>query len=1061
MENNKILIGIQFTENDAAGKISHTYIELYVVRDITLMQLLDGVKYGLAKLAKESPDNRDIYKHCFEIYAKCISDTSRNALGQQVFKNITFTSFNAAAQSAYIGDERFTFSLDDTSKQLCELGFITSSRIIFDATGAFSPRGMLDTDNIIEAFNPKTSSRIFFPEYNISTRQMFQFDATPVEIIAPADPPQKPNHGLLQMLIPSILSLAILLVVRIAMTSMSSGVGAGATMIVLSVAMGIVTIVTTILNWKRQKKSFSDSLKKWRTQYENYIDRLLAQIKKRQTQDAQKLDELYPDVLTLINQGDRGVYSLNDNLYSRAPQDSDFLTFRIGVSNDVESKFEIHGDGKDVVFSQASFDIVTDDSGNDRVRLYLREEISNKTKNLENFSNLPGVISRKYSKMNNAPLLFSLHNKGALGIVDREVDTTISKSNYFISRMIFELCYYHSPEDLQFVAFFKGSRQWDEIEDTVFRYKFMPHFHGLFSDKSQFVFDETSASLVMSSLLTMMNSRQAQSQTDDASTPHVVIIVFEEHGLKEHALAEYLPAAPRLGSEYVNTLGLSYVFVAKHKEYLPAYCDDIVCFDNGEMTITPRHNVDEKKAFRYDAWSSAANKDHFFAQFTDDVMWSSRFLSSVYYAHIAQNGKVPSSVSMYEVIEKGGASLTDTVRSNWGIDSSHSIPNITESLRVPVGKTETGVAFLDLHEKADGPHMLVAGTTGSGKTETVISYLLGLCMQYRPDELNLLLVDMKGGGFTKRIGHLPHVVGAVTDVDGDENGTSAEYMLSRFLYAMKAEIKRRKLLFNKMHVDSIDAYIQACKDIEGYIENKKISGAEADLLRTTAKNNLLSHLILVVDEFTELKRFTNENSEIDFIGEITTIARVGRSLGFHIILISQNIEGAITEDIRVNSKARLCLKVATRQASKDMIGTELAASPFMPGNGRAYLLVGTGSKFEYFQSAYSGASTEEIVPVEITLASKTGAFSCFYRSDKDNLTLRKRMAELKKTGKSKTQLETISDAICSVYQNDLQNDLNKAGLPHTVFRAPLPKYITWDHYKKDIVILEDRKEELN
>jgi S-DNA-T family DNA segregation ATPase FtsK/SpoIIIE len=360
---------------------------------------------------------------------------------------------------------------------------------------------------------------------------------------------------------------------------------------------------------------------------------------------------------------------------------------------------------------------------------------------------------------------------------------------------------------------------------------------------------------------------------------------------------------------------------------------------------------------------------------------------------------------------------------------------------------------LDLHEKTDGPHMLVAGTTGSGKTETIISYLLGLCMQYRPDELNLLLVDMKGGGFTKRIGHLPHVVGAVTDVDGDENGTGAEYMLSRFLYAMKAEIKRRKLLFNKLHVDSIDAYIQACKDIEGHIEKKKIGGAEAEGLRATAKNDSLAHLILVVDEFTELKRFTNENSEIDFMGEITTIARVGRSLGFHIILISQNIEGAITEDIRVNSKARLCLKVATRQASKDMIGTELAASPFMPGNGRAYLLVGTGSKFEYFQSAYSGASTEEIVPVEITLASKTGAFSCFYRSDKDNLTLRKRMAELKKLGMSKTQLETISDVVCSVYR-DNRDAINA---PHIVFSTPLPTCITWDHTYHAVIEVDARK----
>lgn len=92
----------------------------------------------------------------------------------------------------------------------------------------------------------------------------------------------------------------------------------------------------------------------------------------------------------------------------------------------------------------------------------------------------------------------------------------------------------------------------------------------------------------------------------------------------------------------------------------------------------------------------------------------------------------------------------------------------------------------------------------------------------------------------------------------------------------------------------------------------------------------LSHLVLVVDEFTELKRFSSESNDVDFIAEITTIARVGRTLGFHIILVSQNIEGAITDDIRVNSKARICLKVATKQASKEMIGTPAAAAPTMP-----------------------------------------------------------------------------------------------------------------------------------
>ena len=107
---------------------------------------------------------------------------------------------------------------------------------------------------------------------------------------------------------------------------------------------------------------------------------------------------------------------------------------------------------------------------------------------------------------------------------------------------------------------------------------------------------------------------------------------------------------------------------------------------------------------------------------------------------------------------------------------------------------------------------------------------------------------------------------------------------------------------------------------------------------------------------------------------------------------------------------------------------------------------GTGSKFEYFQSGYSGSSTLEDVPIEITLASKTGAYSTFYRSDKDNTKLIEKKIELKKAGSSKTQLEAINDAICNIY-GEIKSSMIE---PHIVFRAPLPTCIAMD--KKGNVI---------
>ena len=1048
MENNKLLIGVQFTYRDDDGKDKHINIELYVIRDITLYQLLSGVKYGLARLTDQDSENNQIYLKCSDVYKNCVSKVGTGNDGRQFLTHITFTSFNqTVAGNGATGGSRFAFYCDDIYKPLCDLGFITSSRLIFDETGSFSPQGMLDTSNLIEAFDPHFSQKIFFPEYNISTRQLWQFDDTPVKIIAPTDPPKKNKNGLFIMLLPSLLTVGVLMIVR------SVFMDGGVAMLALSAAMGVTAAITTVINWKRQKKEYAESLNDWRTQYQEYIDNLILSVKSRQQHDVAKMHELYPDMLSLINTDANGIYALNENIYSRAPEDGDFLAFRVGVSDNVRSRFEIKGDDKDVVFSEANYDIIHDNIGNEHLKLYLREE-SRDDPTKPNLCKLPADISLRFRDLKNAPLLYSLKDKGALGIVDYDVDNVMSRAQYFISRMVFELCYYHSPENLQFVMFFNTETEWSKIENTINRYKFMPHFRGLFPDRSQFVFDNNSASSVLSSLLPILGSRRAYSQTEgSAPIPHIVFIVFDDHNLKEHAFAEFLPKVPEEGKPFVNDLGLTFIFATKYKEYLPPYCDDIVSFRGDSMTLAPRENVRETMTFRYPALYSAPDFKQFFAQYTTTVSRAFRFFSSVYYAQIAQNGKVPSAVGFYELFDFGRDHLNEQLKKNWGCGTERAVPSVTQSLRVPIGKTETGLAYLDLHEKADGPHMLVAGTTGSGKTETVISYLLGLCMLFRPDELNLLLVDMKGGGFTKRIGHLPHVVGSVTDVDGDENGTGAEYMLGRFLFAMKAEIKRRKLLFNKLHVDSIDGYIQACKNINSHIEQKKIPPEEAESVRETAKTSPLSHLILVVDEFTELKRFTTENNDIDFMGEITTIARVGRSLGFHIILISQNIEGAITEDIRVNSNARLCLKVATRQASKDMIGTELAASPSMPGNGRAYLLVGTGSKFEYFQSGYSGAGVEDDIPVEIIHASKCGAYSSFYRSDRDNRELIAKKAELKRSGQSRTQLEAVTEAICATYNSEK----DVLGVPHKVFRAPLPTCIALDK-DNNVVDLSKKKD---
>lgn len=517
----------------------------------------------------------------------------------------------------------------------------------------------------------------------------------------------------------------------------------------------------------------------------------------------------------------------------------------------------------------------------------------------------------------------------------------------------------------------------------------------------------------------------------------------------------------------MNALGLTFIFIQSVKDKLPKYCGNIVDIDkdnpNGRKSSL-RYNILSRETLNVlsvgDSDNTKANdtdklieykhfqNDYIFDEkkYSDNFKLAFKQLSAIYYTRVAENGKVPSMVTLFELYDYNLQKIQNNEVKESILDSWKNVEknDVTRNMCVAIGKNEHGAMYLDLYEKADGPHMLVAGTTGSGKSETVITYLIGLCMKFSPLDLNLMLVDMKGGGFSDRLGDLPHCVGVVTDTAGEDEGTSAAYMLKRFLESLNAEIKRRKLLLSSLGVDNVDSYIRALrvinqiKELESESSNqeeidrlkKKLNEKQASVLDKDIKEfSPLSHLVLVVDEFTELKRFSNESNDIDFIAEITTIARVGRTLGFHIVLVSQNIEGAITDDIRVNSKARICLKVATKQASKEMIDSPVAAAPTMPLNGRAYLLVGTGTRFEYFQSAYTGANKNLNVeaPITVTEVSNSGKFNdSFYSSKKDNEIEKKKNEHI---NEHDTQLAYITSTIIEMSQ-----DMKK---PRQIFLPPL------------------------
>lgn len=1072
MKNNEIMISTKFEFNNHKTQI----LSFLVLNDITLSALIEAIYYGLKK-SKE-------YGDCFELFDEYIR--TRKEL-QVLYTSKGSHSIIDFTQKVKDGEE----SKRIYDMELFKLGFVTSSCILVTLNTEVKNSALFTKVENSYILKEKDSL-----EYNISTRRLNVIESSVIDIISPNDMPQRDKSTLLDVVIPTVLSTGGMLAARFLIMRLAPGASSmGNTMLLMSGAMGVVSLVTSFYSYMKKRTDYKKNVEEWKTNYENYISRIIKTIKEWQESDIVYLNSVYPNMDTLFN----NTSEINNIIFSRSQNDNDFMKISLGTSNEVKPLFEIKSEKKDNIFYDIYYKMRKSNDGIDIIVLSKKadkklkkltpEEISEKERNkflltdlAYNFANKgvdeknDEIIGFNYLRSvsgKNPPLLLDLKNCGALGVISNDIQT----SHSFIRHIIFELSYYHSPEDIQFVFFFDEEKNLERQNALIEDYRYLPHTNELFDGISQFVFDKESSGIVFGQLLSIMNNRSSNKREDiedgisDQKQTQVVCVVFYDYDIKETGFSKYLPEVPKEGEPYVNSLGLTFIFIQAVKDMLPKYCGNIVNIDKEnekERKVSLRYNIlsretlnvlsedkddktkanDTDKLIEYKYFRNEYIFDH--EKYRDKYALAFKQLSAIYYTRVAENGNVPSMVTLFELygynsekIENG--EVRQSIAESWKNTEKN---DVTRNLCVPIGKNEHGSMYLDLYEKADGPHMLVAGTTGSGKSESIITYLIGLCMKFSPMDLNLMLVDMKGGGFSDRLGNLPHCVGLVTDTAGEDEGTSAAYMLKRFLESLNAEIKRRKLLLSSFGVDNVDSYIRALriirqiKELESEPENteiilklkKKLNEKQTKLLDRDLKElSQLSHLVLVVDEFTELKRFSNESSDVDFIAEITTIARVGRTLGFHIILVSQNIEGAITDDIRVNSKARICLKVATKQASKEMIGNTAAAAPTMPLNGRAYLLVGTGTRFEYFQSAYTGANKNLNIeqPVIVTQVTNSGKFNSeFYSSKKDNIIKKKKSENV---SEHDTQLAYIVNTII-----DIGKESEK---PRQIFLPPLPAII--------------------
>lgn len=259
-----------------------------------------------------------------------------------------------------------------------------------------------------------------------------------------------------------------------------------------------------------------------------------------------------------------------------------------------------------------------------------------------------------------------------------------------------------------------------------------------------------------------------------------------------------------------------------------------------------------------------------------------------------------------------------------GILAAYESCDVTADVSAPIGIGERGRIMLDIFEKGAGPHGLIAGTTGSGKSELLTSMILAFAMRYPPDRLAFFLIDYKGGGMSNLFGDLPHLIGNISNLSKAES--------QRAMIALNSENIRRQKIFAKHCVNNISDYTKLYD--KGLVDEP------------------LPHIVIVVDEFAELKK-----QESDLMDRLISVAQVGRSLGMHLILATQKPAGVVDDRIRANSRFKIALRLAERSDSVDMLGKADAAS--IRECGRAYLQVGNDEIYECFQSGYAMAPARE------------------------------------------------------------------------------------------------------
>ena len=476
-----------------------------------------------------------------------------------------------------------------------------------------------------------------------------------------------------------------------------------------------------------------------------------------------------------------------------------------------------------------------------------------------------------------------------------------------VQTLLFQVAAFHSYKDVEFIALVPDDKYVEDFKD----WRWLPHFKIQTLNLRGIVHSDRSRDMVLNSFYQLITKRKNEIKEEREKqeikfSPHYVFTILDDFHLFGHGLNEYL-------AEDMSKYGVTVIWCKESQAMLPETVTTMVEYPNPQAGIL----VNESNTY--------VNKRFTPYQMPTKIPAHLAItrLANLNHVEVKRNAipKVVTFLDMYKVKKVEELNILN----RW------SQANTAKTFAVPLGfRGKDDLVELNLHERAHGPHGLVAGMTGSGKSEILQSYVLSLAINFSPEDVGFLPIDFKGGGMANEFKNLPHLMGAITNLDKAES--------ARALASIQAELRKRQTMFGQFGVNHINGYTKL------YNKGKEALAAQKD----DYPKRPIPHLFLICDEFAELKV-----NEPEFMTELVSVARIGRSLGVHLILATQKPSGVVDDQIWSNSRFKLALKVADTSDSNEIIKTPDAAYIVEPG--RAYLQVGNNEVYELFQSAWSGS----------------------------------------------------------------------------------------------------------